>query len=208
MFNEIHGVDITKEMMEKVDLSSGNITLHESIAEETPFPSETFDFATAYSFMDHLINYRDFLLETFRVLKKGGVFYSDLNPNRDFITAIGDSEKIDIGIPVNQLISREIQGAFHNGAHYEKNFGMNAELLEKAEPVKTKDNGFCASEVLDTARSVGFTKCNVGYEWFLGQAKIMHQQSINDASIIEKYLNMVLPVSTHLFKYLRFVFIK
>ena len=97
---------------------------------------------------------------------------------------------------------------FHNGEHYEKSFGMNGALLEKAEPVKTKDKGFCASEVLETAREIGFTECNVEYEWFLGQAKVMHEQSSDDASIIEQYLNMVLPVSTHLFKYLRFIFVK
>ena len=111
-------------------------------------------------------------------------------------------------MPINQLVAREIQGAFHNGEHYEKSFGMNGALLEKAEPVKTKDNGFCASEVLEAAREIGFTECNVEYEWFLGQAKVMHEQSIDDASIIEQYLNMVLPVSTHLFKYLRFIFVK
>ena len=41
LFNEIHGVDITKDMMKHVDLSSGNIFLHESVAENTPFDNES-----------------------------------------------------------------------------------------------------------------------------------------------------------------------
>ncbi|WP_026604254.1 class I SAM-dependent methyltransferase [Methylomonas sp. 11b] len=209
LFGEVHGVDITQDMMKQVDLSSGNVTLHESMAESTPFSADTFDFATAYSFMDHLVDYRAFLQEAYRVLKKGGVFYSDLNPNRDFIMAIAGAEKLAGGVlPITPIVHREIQGALHNGEHYEEHYGMNAELLEKAEPIKTHDKGFSAVEVLEAARAIGFSDCRVEFEWFLGQAKVMHEQSRADADTVEQYLNAVLPVSSHLFKYLRFVFVK
>ena len=209
LFGEVHGVDITQDMMKQVDLSSGNVTLHECMAESTPFAAETFDFATAYSFMDHLVDYRAFLLEAYRVLKKGGVFYSDLNPNRDFIMAIAGAEELANGIlPITPIVHREIRGALHNGEHYEEHYGMNAELLEKAEPIKTFDQGFRAVEVLEAARAIGFSECRVEFEWFLGQAKVMHEQSRADADTVERYLNAVLPVSAHLFKYLRFVFVK
>lgn len=209
LFKEVHGVDVTQDMMKQVDLSSGNVTLHESMAECTPFAAETFDFATAYSFMDHLVDYHAFLQEAYRVLKKGGVFYSDLNPNRDFIMAIAGAEKLAGGVlPITPIVHREIQGALHNGEHYQEQFGMNAELLEKAEPIKTHDRGFSAVEVLEAARNIGFSDCRVEFEWFLGQAKVMHEQSRVDVDTVETYLNAVLPVSSHLFKYLRFVFVK
>lgn len=209
LFKEVHGVDVTQDMMKQVDLSSGNVTLHESMAECTPFAAETFDFATAYSFMDHLVDYHAFLQEAYRVLKKGGVFYSDLNPNRDFIMAIAGAEKLAGGVlPITPIVHREIQGALHNGEHYQEQFGMNAELLEKAEPIKTHDRGFSAVEVLEAARKIGFSDCRVEFEWFLGQAKVMHEQSRVDVDTVETYLNAVLPVSSHLFKYLRFVFVK
>jgi len=209
LFDEVHGIDITQDMMKQVDLSSGNVTLHESIAESTPFAAEMFDFATAYSFMDHLVDYRVFLQEAYRVLKKGGTLYSDLNPNRDFIMAIAGVEKLASGVlPVTPIVSREIQGALHNGEHYQEHYGMNAELLEQAEPIKTHDKGFCAVEVLETARDIGFSSCRVEFEWFLGQAKVMHEQSHADAGTIERYLNAILPVSSYLFKYLRFILIK
>jgi len=209
LFDEVHGIDITQDMMKQVDLSSGNVTLHESIAESTPFAAEMFDFATAYSFMDHLVDYRVFLQEAYRVLKQGGTLYSDLNPNRDFIMAIAGVEKLASGVlPVTPIVSREIQGALHNGEHYQEHYGMNAELLEQAEPIKTHDKGFCAVEVLETARDIGFSSCRVEFEWFLGQAKVMHEQSHADAGTIERYLNAILPVSSYLFKYLRFILIK
>ena len=209
LFTEIHGVDITHDMMKHVDLRSGNIHLHESLAENTPFDDDTFEFATAYSFMDHLFNYKTFLQEAYRVLKPDGIFYSDLNPNRAFILAIENADQIsNKDIVVSRIVTKEIQGALHNGEHYEQHFGMDGNLLEKAEPIKTLDKGFDAEEVLAAAHEIGFTQCKLEYEWFLGQAKIMHEQSKEDSEIIEKYLNSVLPVSTHLFKYLRFIFIK
>lgn len=209
LFAEVHGVDITRDMMKQVDLSSGNVYLHESLAENTPFDNDSFDFATAYSFMDHLFSYKEFLDEAYRVLKPGGIFYSDLNPNRDFILAIGNVEKMSgQHMNISPIVVREVQGALHNGEYYEQHFGMDGNLLEKAEPIKSLEKGFNSQEVMDTAHEIGFTRCNVEYEWFLGQAKVMHEQSREDSDTVEKYLSSVLPVSSHLFKYLRFIFIK
>ena len=207
LFIDVHGVDITRDMLKHVDVSSGNIRLHECAAEATPFPDNHFDFATAYSFMDHLFDYRDFLVEAHRVLKPGGVFYSDLNPNRAFIQAVYIANQATQPA-MTPLVRREIQGALHNGAFYEQNFGLDGKVLADAEPIKSRDNGFDAADVLSVAASVGFSRCRVEYEWFLGQAKVMHEQSMEHSAIVEKYLNSVLPVSSALFKYLRFVFVK
>ncbi len=206
-FAEIHGIDITQDMMKHVDLSSGNIFLHESLAENTPFASDTFDFATGYSFMDHLFNYKDFLKEAHRVLKSGGVFYSDLNPNRDFIMAMDNIEKAGVKTD-SAIVEKEIKGALHNGALYQESFGMNADFLEKAEPGKSVDKGFDANDVLAAAKAIGFSDCRVEFEWFLGQGKVMHEQSLEKARIVDEYLTSVLPASSSLYKYLRFIFIK
>lgn len=208
-FDEIHGVDITQDMMKYVDLSSGNVFLHKSIAEHTPFESNTFDFATAYSFMDHLVDYQVFLQEAYRVLKPGGIFYTDLNPNRGFIAAMDNAEKKFRNTQdLSPIVQREITGALHNGQYYKDNFGMDADMLEKAEPIKSVDKGFDAKETIETAKEIGFSQCFVEYEWFLGQAKVMHEQSLADSAVVEAYLNSVLPASDHLFKYLRFIFLK
>lgn len=208
-FDEIHGVDITQDMMKHVDLSSGNIFLHESVAESTPFESNSFEFAAAYSFMDHLSDYKIFLQEVFRVLKPNGIFYSDLNPNRGFIAAMDVVEKKFRNTKdLSPIIQREITGALHNGQYYKDNFGMDADMLEKAEPIKSLDKGFDAKETIEVAKAIGFSKCYVEYEWFLGQAKVMHEQSLADSATVEAYLNSALPASDHLFKYLRFIFVK
>lgn len=209
LFIEIHGVDVAQDMMKHVNLSSGNVTLHESTAENTPFDSDTFDFATAYSFMDHLEDYTVFLKEAHRILKKGGILYTDLNPNRDFILAIAEAEKSANYASYNSpIVQREIKGALHNGMYYKELYGMDPELLELAEPIKTQNKGFSHNELLECARSLGFSRCRVEFEWFLGQAKVIHEESIQDSRTIENYLNGVLPISSRLFKYLRFILIK
>ena len=207
LFADVHGVDITRDMLKHVDVNPGNIQLHECVAEATPFPDNHFDFATAYSFMDHLFDYRDFLVEAHRVLKPGGVFYSDLNPNRAFILAL-DIANQGAEPVMTPLVQREIQGALHNGAYYEQNFGLDGKVLEDAEPIKSHDKGFDAASVLSVADSIGFSRCRVEYEWFLGQAKVMHEQSMEHSAFVDTYLNSVLPVSSALFKYLRFIFVK
>lgn len=209
LFAEVHGVDITQDMMKQIDLSSGNVFLHESLAENTPFEDNSFEFATAYSFMDHLFDHEAFLHEAHRVLKPGGIFYSDLNPNRDFILAVEAAEQKDPQLfAIGPIVQREIQGALHNGAHYEEAFGLNADMLEKAEPGKSIAKGFSAEPFLKAAKAIGFSECRVEYEWFLGQAKVMHEQSVEAAAVIENHLNAIAPVSSPLFKYLRFVLVK
>jgi ubiquinone/menaquinone biosynthesis C-methylase UbiE len=207
LFDEIHGVDISPDMMQRVDRSRGNIFLHESPAEKTPFRDGEFDLATAYSFMDHLYDYADFLREACRVLRPGGMFYADLNPNRDFIVAMQAAEAGDLAA-LPPIVRREVEGALHNGEYYQQSFGLDGGLLEAAEPIKSFDAGFSAAEVAATARAIGFSECRIEHAWFLGQGRILHEESPTAAARIDAWLQSVLPVSSALFKYLRFRFVK
>ena len=72
LFAEIHGVDATPAMLERVDRSSGNITLHRGLAEALPFPDGYFDAVSAYSFIHHVSDYAEVLREMHRVLRPGG----------------------------------------------------------------------------------------------------------------------------------------
>lgn len=198
---EIHGVDITVEMMEQVDKSLKNVHLHEAVAEATPFSSDYFHMAFAYSFMDHLADPESFLKEAFRVLKPGGVLYTDLNPNRAFIHAIARSEEAGTS---SRHILKEIEGALRNGQLYERKYGIDPELLEQAEPVKTIERGFDPDEICETATGIGFSRIEVEHHWFLGEGTIMHEGKQNETGVIETYLRSALPISAPLFKYLRF----
>ena len=92
-FKEIYGVDITPAMLDlatsklkKQKTAKVNLSLAES--EHLPFRNSFFDVITGYSFLHHLPALSPTLKEAYRVLKRGGTFYSDLDPNYYFWQAI------------------------------------------------------------------------------------------------------------------------
>ena len=207
LVDEVHGVDITDEMMSLIDLSPGNIQVQNSLAEETPFEDKFFNMVTAYSFLDHLTSYEDVVAEAYRVLKPGGIFYSDLNPNRHFSKCMEALENYSLDA-LPEVVSREITGMLHNGEYWENNFGIDKEALTNAEPIKSFDKGFDPDEFLEFGRKVGFSNVSFEYDWFLGQGIIMHEHSREEADTVDQYLRFVLPATQGLYKYIRFIFIR
>jgi ubiquinone/menaquinone biosynthesis C-methylase UbiE len=205
-FAEIHGLDATPAMLEQVDTTNGNITLHEGIAEELPFADESFDLVTAYSVLHHLADHRPVLAEAARVLRPGGVLYVDLEPNRAFWQAITRveqewSHQLDA---LDEIVAREIQAVLHVQDGVRERFGIEAETFRSAEFIKSELGGFEPSEFEADARAAGFASCQTTYEWFLGQAALMHGDTPEHAAYVEAHLRRQLPVSAPLFKYLRF----
>lgn len=210
LFSEIHGVDITQAMLDRVEHGSANVTLHRALAEKMPFSDGYFDAASAYSFIHHLTDYADVLREVHRVLKPGGTFYVDLDPNRAFWSAVNAAQKTlaSSGDTPSAIMAREIDSVLHTDDRVEIEFGISSETFNLAENYKDILGGIDPEDFRETALSAGFTKCEVGYYWYLGQGAIMHGQSPEQASVVEAYLMRALPVSAPLFKYLRFFLTK
>jgi ubiquinone/menaquinone biosynthesis C-methylase UbiE len=206
---QIEGVDITEDMMKQIDVSMGQINLNLGPVEDLPFESESFDIVTAYSFMDHLLDYRLALQEAYRVLKPGGVFYSGLNPNRAFsimLKRIEDLKYDASTLPV--AVSREIKGMLHNGEYHNEEFGLNEESLTMAEPEKSLKGGFDSMEVSKVASELGFSKVEIRFDWFLGQGVLLNSSSDIDLTNVDLYLQAMRPASDEFYKYLSFVFVK
>lgn len=207
LVDEVYGVDITDEMMRLIDLSPGNIQVQNSTAEETPFEDEFFNMVTAYSFLDHLTSYEEVIAEAYRVLKPGGIFYSDLNPNRHFAKSMEALESYNLDA-LPEVVSREIAGMLHNGEYWESNFGIDKDSLTNAEPIKSFDKGFDPDEVLAFGKKVGFSNVSFEYDWFLGQAIMLHEHSQEKTDIVDQYLRFALPATQGLYKYIRFIFVR
>lgn len=207
LYEEIHGIDVTQAMLDRVDLSSGNITLHRCTAESLPFEADSFDFASAYAFLHHLEDYRSAVAETYRVLRPGGTFYVDLEPNRAFWAAVSMMRN-PVQAPLDPIVTREVDSVLHTDARVEREFGLSADTFNQAEYTKSILGGIDATEFCEHARALGFRSCEARFEWFLGQGSVMHQQSAEAASLVENYLRRALPLSAHLFKYLAFVLVK
>lgn len=200
---DVVGVDVTPAMMAQVE-PYPNVTLCRSQAECVPFDAHSFDVVSAYSFLDHLDDYRTVLGEAFRVLKPGGVFYADLNPNKHFTDNLAGLGQADTD-ELPDVVAREIRSMLNNGAYYETQFGIDATTLDAAEPVKSGSGGFDADEVMQVAANLGFSSCEYRYDWYLGQAVMLHQRDAGVAQTVDDYLRMALPATRALYKYVRFV---
>jgi ubiquinone/menaquinone biosynthesis C-methylase UbiE len=205
LFDEIHGVDVTQAMLDRVKLSPGNITLHRCPAEQLPFPDRSFDLVTAYSFIHHTEDYWRVLREAARVLRPNGICYVDLEPNKRFWDAL-------TGLPArgaySAIVSKGRASVIETDAQVERDFGIPKETFRQAEYSKAMLGGIDAQEIQHRASDLGFSRCDVRPEWFLGQAEIMHGQSFSLAEQIDTYLRSVLPFTEHLFKYLEIILIK
>lgn len=208
LFAEIHGVDVTQAMLDRVDRSFSNVTLHRSMAEKTPFPDNYFDAASAYSFIHHLTDYSEVLREVHRVLRAGGAFYVDLDPNRLFWKAIADAQRPGGVDNPSDIVVREIDSVLHTDDRVESEFGIPAQTFNLAENYKDLQGGIDGEEFRASALAAGFSTCDVGYYWYLGQGAMIHGVSPSTAAVVESYLMRALPVSAALFKYVRFFLVK
>lgn len=206
LFDTIDGVDITQAMLDRVDLSSGNITLHNQRCENLPFEAGSFDAATAYSFLDHLADYSLVLKEAYRVLRPGGIMYADLLPNKRFwdeINLIGERDGVDgVAAP---LVRREVQMLLSQHEMVESEYDIDGQTFLAAEPWKTATRGISSRDFARIATDIGFSSVDVSFQWYLGQGNVLHGQGEGDADKVDAYLRSVLPVSESLFKYLRVI---
>lgn len=201
IFSEIHGVDVTQAMLDRVDQSRGNVTLHLTAAESVPFPDNYFDLVTAYSFLHHAEDYTSILREAYRILKPGGLCYTAQDPNRLFWTAVrqlhGGQQ------PFQPIVARAYEAVLNTDDTLEQRFGTPQSLVKAAEPIRAILGGLDPAEAKQDALAVGFRICEIRLEWFLGEAEVLHGQSRQAAADIDAYLRSAAPLTDHLFKYVQ-----
>jgi ubiquinone/menaquinone biosynthesis C-methylase UbiE len=197
-FRRVYGVDATPAMLQLVDVSSGRVELLQARTDQTGLPDATANVITANSFLHHLYDIRPTLQEAYRVLKPGGVFFSEEDPNHDFWHAIAE-----VRAAGSQPVAREVQAVLNVAEQLEEQKGISATTVRLAEYQKMVVGGMRADHLRETFKEIGFSDVHVEYYWFLGEASVRHGESAEAASRVEAYLRSVLPLSSHLFKYLR-----
>jgi hypothetical protein len=94
-----------------------------------------------------------------------------------------------------------------NDKKVEQQFGIEAATFRKAEPGK-EEGGIDPAKFDAIALASGFSRCEITFDWFLGQGAVMHGQSFADAALIDAYLRRAAPLTGHLYKYLMFHLVK
>jgi ubiquinone/menaquinone biosynthesis C-methylase UbiE len=207
--SNIVGVDVTQAMLDKVDLSgNASIELINSDTGSVLLTKEYFDIATAYTFLDHLYDLKPTLLNTFNSLKKGGVFYADLSPNFYFWESI---KSLNRNRNYDSILQREINAVMKKDEEIEEQFGVKKEIFTAAEYQKHVKGGLVEEEIFELLKTIGFTKVEFIYHWYVGQAQLINDESIDKekrfehASVMHEYLTRSLPLSRNLFKYIGFI---
>lgn len=200
-FKMIRGVDITPAMLERVDTDSKSCDIQALLApsDNLPFGDDSFDVCTAYAVLHHLDNLLPTFKEIVRVLRKGGIFYSDLDPNHYFWEAIS---KLSLEDDHSEIVRREIDAVLHKDKELEERFHIDRDVLRTAEHLKHDEGGFKEETLRALLQEGGFSHIDIRYEWFLGEAKIIHGRTRDVSDSLREYLHDVLPLSRHLFKYL------
>lgn len=197
-FKKIVGVDITEKMIERVNIEGGNIKLYLSEIANTPLESGEFDVCTAYAVLHHIKDLKSVFAEAYRLLKPGGILYTDLDPNFYYWDCI---KRINIQTIKNKILQGEIFSVINKDDEISSCFNLDKEIIALAEYHKMKKGGFEEEHIVELLKSVGFELEQFRYEWFLGQAYYLHNEKDNNI-IIEDYLRTFLPATRHLFKYI------
>lgn len=205
-FKELYGIDITQAML---DLATSkfkkqkikNIELSLESSDKLSFPDSYFDVISAYSFLHHLPSLLPTLKESYRVLKKGGIFYSDLDPNYYFWRAIKTAAKEK---KVSALLKIDINSICDMTAGYKDiDKELNPETIRKAEYIESTKGGFKEEFVKKMFKKAGFRNVNLEYHWFWQEGKVTKDLSLDNALYFERHLCAALPITRALFKYFK-----
>ena len=142
IFQNVVGIDISNEQVKLFNekFKSNNYKAIVSDIVDIGFESHSFDVAGCYSVLHHIFDYKAAVTEITRVLKPGGIFYCDFEPNRKFQQLMSIPIKIRRKIvdkPPVGLDELERIAEYHNNLepgidkdHFATWLGRNYEILK------------------------------------------------------------------------------
>lgn len=210
-FKELCGVDITPAMLAQAKSKFKNdhsrkVQLDLGSSEDLKYPDGHFDMVSAYGFLHHLERIDKTLREAYRVLKKGGIFYSDQDPNYYFwqsMISFKDPKRVSALLSVERdsvcKIAKMVRSA---GAG-----NIGNKVVEMAEFQKTK-GGFKEEKIKELLNKIGYRHINYEYTWFWQEGRVVHDLSPQAALYVEEHLRQALPLTRHFFKYVRIIAVK
>ena len=195
------GLDITPGMLteaRKTLPDKKNILLCLADANYMPFRDKLFDLCSIYGSLHHFAVLEPSLREVYRLLKGGGIFYSDQDPNFYCFRDLKALKDVSVN---SSILMREIDAVNRVDVRLKEKYGIDERTTRFAEFQKLIKSGL-KKEVLDnTLKKIGFKEINSQYRWYLGQGHHLHHVSADFANSVEEYLRSCLPLSKNLFKY-------
>lgn len=146
-FQTVIAQDVSKEMLKKVPLNT-NIHLKLERAEKMSIASGSVDVACAFATLHHIENLTAVFREVYRILKPGGIFYSDHDIEKHFVN------KYKIPLALYRIIINK-KGAFAR---------VSPTAARLYDTVEHRANGIDSDSVRITLTALGF-KPFITYHW-------------------------------------------
>lgn len=211
-FEEVYGIDITPAMLDIAasklkEQKVNNVKLMQASSDKLPFPDSYFDVVIAYGFLHHLPTLLPTFSEVYRVLKDGGVFYTDQDPNHYFWESMKSLPSDGRGI--SELLETERKSVCDMVEEVQIVAGNNldASTIKMAEYLKTQ-GGFKEEAVEELLHKVGFGDIYYEYTWYWQQGRVIRDLSLDAALYFENHLRSALPLTRGFFKYVRMEAVK
>ncbi len=141
IFAKTYGVDISEILLTRIAPSFPNSYFVASDAENLPFKNESFNCISCYALLHHIYSHEMLFNETYRILKPGGILYTDHDPN---------------------YFLHRFYRLFYK-MKYSKKPGFSSETEELAEYHNTSSPGINPEKLCDTLIQTGFRKVKIGY---------------------------------------------
>lgn len=202
-FEKVYGVDVSPDMLALVNTHEGKVNTVPATTDNVPLEDQTANVVTSNSFLHHLFDYESTLREAYRLLKDGGVFYSEEDPNKLFWDHIKLLDPESQGY--SDIVKREIENVKLEEFEMSQ-FGDDKEMFEvlaTSEYQKMIRGGMSMDALETVLNAIGFSQVSVTPYWYLGQGAVMHGLSFDTSKTVEEYLLRARPFSDHMFKYFR-----
>lgn len=137
------GLDISENMLRHAKRYTN--LLIQGNAVEMPLRTETIDLVFCVAVLHHIYDLENFFKSVYRVLKPGGIFYSDYDPNRRFRTTIEKSVLLNALLSLYKkvsdifIFSKQDESTLrdmHDMAEYHEEFSKGLEPTEVTEIMK------------------------------------------------------------------------
>jgi len=140
-FENIYACDISDNMLMQIKDNFPYCAFFSSDAENLPLKANTMNFVSCYAMLHHLLRHEKLFEECFRVLKPGGILYTDHDPNYFF---------------------NRFYHVFYK-MQYKNNPGFGSDLEELAEYHNAFSSGINPEELKNILKDLGFSNVRIMY---------------------------------------------
>ncbi len=151
LFGYTVGLDISLNMLKRAKRYTHRLI--QANALQLPLKSESMNLVFCIAVLHHIYDLEGFFGSVYRVLKPGGIFYSDYDLNRRFCSSIAKSYFLRSLLSLFKKISNMF--IFEKG-----DYDKLKEIYDLAEYHEECRHGLDPQEVADIAQKIGFSKVN------------------------------------------------